>query len=323
MPELAVADLSPVAARVTADRFGISRWSSDYEGLLQGFRPDVVHVTTPPEAHAELARLALAAGAHVIVEKPLTTSVDESLQLLDLATRSNLHLVEDYNYIFNAPVQRALREMGSGELGSVVHVEINVSHDLVSAGSPYRDPGATNPYRHMRGGPVADFLPHLASLAYSFIGPHDKVETMWLKRDATHSLPADEFRALVLGGDATAEVSYSAHSRPEGFFLTVHGTKMRARLNLYEPTVSLERVRAMPGPLVPLVNGLAASWSTAAGSVVGLGSKLSGGPAAYGGLWNLLGLVYSALAQGHDLPITIDDVRNVNLLIADLVEDAP
>jgi predicted dehydrogenase len=322
-PELAVADLSPISARVMADRFGIRTWSSDYAGLLEDFRPDVVHVTTPPAPHAGLAQLALSAGAHVIVEKPLTTSLEQSMELLDLATRLRLHLVEDYNYVFNSPAQRTLRAIKSGQFGDVVHVEINVCHDLLSAGSPYLDRGASNPYLDMRGGAIADFLPHLASLAYFFIGRHDEVETLWFSRDKTHSLPADEFRALVRSRHISAQLSYSSHSRPEGFSLTVHGTKMRARLNLYEPTLSVERVRAMSKPLIPVVNGLAVARSAASGAFVGLGSKLSGGPAAYAGLWNLLREVYDSLAHEHAMPITIDDVRNVNRLIAALVEDAP
>jgi len=175
----------------------------------------------------------------------------------------------------------------------------------------------------MRGGPIADFLPHLASLAYFFIGRHNEAKAMWYSRDKSHSLPADEFRALVRSGDASAQLSYSSHSRPEGFFVTVHGTKMRARLNLYESTLAVERVRSMPKPLMPVVNGLAVSRSTAAGAFVGLGSKLSGGPAAYAGLWNLLGRVYRSLSREQEPPISVDDVRSVNLLIAALVQEAP
>jgi predicted dehydrogenase len=322
-PELAVADLSPIAARVMADRFDIATWSGDYAGLLHDFRPDVVHVTAPPTAHARLANLALEAGAHVIVEKPLTTSLEESMRLIDFATSSRLHLMEDYNYVFNSPVQRTLRAIDSGEFGAVVHVEIDVCHDILAPGSPYLDSGASNPYLNMRGGAIADFLPHLASLTYFFIGRHDQVNALWFRRDKSHSLPADEFRALVLSGDASAQLSYSSHSRPEGFFVTVHGTKMRARLNLYEATLSLERVRAMPRPLMPVINGLSVSRSTGVGAFVGLGSKLSGGPAAYAGLWNLLRRVYDSLWHEQALPITIDDVRSVNLLIAALVKEAP
>jgi predicted dehydrogenase len=306
-----------------ADRFGIETWSSDYARLLEEFRPDVVHVTTPPGSHARLATSALEAGAHVIVEKPLTLSFDESMQLIDVAKRTGLHLLEDYNYVFNSPVQRTLRAISAGHFGEVVHVEIDLCLDIVSPGSTYLDPGAPNPYELMRGGPIADFLPHLASLAYFFIGPHDECQTLWFSRDTSHSLPADEFRALVRSDVTSAQLSYSAHSRPEGFFVTVHGTKMRARLNLFESTLSIERIRAIPKPLMPVVNGLAVSRSSAAGAVLGLGSKLSGGPAAYGGLWNLLGLAYGSLAQDQALPISVADVRSVNLLIADLVQDAP
>ena len=40
--------------------------------MLSDAQPDVVHITTPPESHFEIARLCLAAGCHVYVEKPFT-----------------------------------------------------------------------------------------------------------------------------------------------------------------------------------------------------------------------------------------------------------
>jgi predicted dehydrogenase len=67
--------------------------------MLEKARPDVVHVTTPPTSLFALAMDSLDAGAHVIVEKPATSTFDELETLLRRAQRARRHLVEDHNYV--------------------------------------------------------------------------------------------------------------------------------------------------------------------------------------------------------------------------------
>src|SRR3954452_1705203 len=68
---IGVCDLSPAVAESAAERFGAGAPFTDHRELLAALEPDVVHVTTPPAAHFDIATDALAAGAHVIVEKPI------------------------------------------------------------------------------------------------------------------------------------------------------------------------------------------------------------------------------------------------------------
>src|SRR5260370_766805 len=72
----AVCDREPSVAECAAERYGIPSWFTDHRRMLRDVRPDVVHVTTPPTSHHRLAMDALDAGAHVIVEKPATTTFE-------------------------------------------------------------------------------------------------------------------------------------------------------------------------------------------------------------------------------------------------------
>jgi predicted dehydrogenase len=103
----AVCDLSPSVAEAAAERHQVGRWYTDYRKMLDEVRPNVVHVTTPPNSHYRLASDALNAGSHVIVEKPATVTFDELDGLLHRATERHLALVEDYNYLFNTPPREA------------------------------------------------------------------------------------------------------------------------------------------------------------------------------------------------------------------------
>jgi predicted XRE-type DNA-binding protein len=72
----AICDLSPATAEAVAERFGIRAWFTDHRAMLEKTRADVVHVTTPPTSHFKLAMDSFDAGAHVIVEKPATSTIN-------------------------------------------------------------------------------------------------------------------------------------------------------------------------------------------------------------------------------------------------------
>ena len=67
-----VCDREPLMASQLCERFHIKRYFSDVAELVSYMRPDVVHITTPPASHFEIARLCLELGCHVYVEKPFT-----------------------------------------------------------------------------------------------------------------------------------------------------------------------------------------------------------------------------------------------------------
>ncbi len=324
LPEVelaAVCDLSPALAESTAERFKVPAWYTDHHRMLQELRPDVVHVTTPPPTHFRLAMDALGEGAHVFVEKPITAVVYEDLvALADHADAAGRLLIEDYNYVFNSQIQRLLQLLHSSALGTVMHVEVCLCLDILSGG-PFVDPHLAHPSLSMPGGAIADFLPHLAALAYFFVGPHRSVKAIWRKQGVRpSSLPSDELRALVDAERGTAELVFSAHTQPDAFWFRIYGTKMRAVANLFEPRLTIDRLRPLPRPLITLLNGVQESRDARRAAVRGLLEKLSGGPGSYHGLWELLGRMYRALGSGSEPPVSVRQVREINRLVADLVE---
>jgi predicted dehydrogenase len=304
-----VCDLSPAVAESAAERFGVAARYTDHRELLAELEPDVVHVTTPPAAHFRIAMDALAAGAHVIVEKPIVVAPDQLDELLDQAERRRLNVIENYNYVHNPQMREVRRLIATGELGELTHVEIDVAVDLFADGSPFADPNVAHPAFALPGGVVADFLPHLASLAYFLIGPHAGATSVWGE---------NELRALVEGERATASLSFSSRSRPDGFWVRVHGGRMRVEANLFEPRMTIERVRSAPTPLYPVLNGLSEIAAVGRAAVGGLWGKLSGSPGAYAGLWELIARTYDTVASGGDPPVWPADIRAVNRLVVDL-----
>jgi predicted dehydrogenase len=84
---------------------------------------DAVIVATPPHTHAAVARQAIEAGKHVLVEKPLATTGADSQMLIDESEKRGLTLMVGHTFLYNAAVLRLRDAVRSGELGRVCYVD--------------------------------------------------------------------------------------------------------------------------------------------------------------------------------------------------------
>ena len=308
-----ICDLSPAAAEFATERHGAGAWFTDYREMFARVTPDVVHITTPPSSHYRLAIDAIRAGAHVIVEKPSTETLPELELLLKLGADKNRAVVEDFNYLFNEAPREMLARIDSGEFGAVVHVEVMLCLNILGPGG-FADPNSPSPILKTRGGAIADFLPHLASMAHLFIGPHRTVQTIWRKRRESLA-PFDEFRGQVDGERGTAALTFTSSSKPDAFWLRVYGEKMQATANLFETRVTYNWIRGGPPPLTPLFNGLDEGKAIRKAARGTLWRKFKGGPGTYEGLFEVITRTYRSLADGSPLPITRQQVLEVNRLV--------
>jgi predicted dehydrogenase len=120
---VAIGSRTPAGAAAFAREFDVDRAHGSYESLVADPEVDVVYVATPHPLHHDNARLALAAGKPVLVEKPFTMTADEARDLVALARGSGLFLMEAMWTRF-LPHVVAIREiLARGELGEIVGVE--------------------------------------------------------------------------------------------------------------------------------------------------------------------------------------------------------
>jgi predicted dehydrogenase len=93
-------------------------------GSLQAALPhvDAVVIATPPQTHAELALMAVREGKHVLVEKPLTTSLMDAELLVDAARVANSITMVGHTFQFNPAVRELRRRLASGELGEIYYI---------------------------------------------------------------------------------------------------------------------------------------------------------------------------------------------------------
>jgi predicted dehydrogenase len=318
----AVCDRSPALAEATAEEFRVPRFFPDAARMLAEVRPDVVHVTTPPQSHVALARLALEAGSHVFVEKPLALSRSDAEALLDLAEARGRWLIEDHNYLFSPAVQSLLETAARGDLGQCVQVDVLFAVNPLGPGSRHGDPAAPESLVGLPGGAVLDFVTHLAYLACAFAGAPSVATTQW-RRMSPGASTWDEFRALVRCESGFASLAWSANAQPDTFSLRVHGTQLRGSASLFEPLLAIERLHPGARPLIPVRNGFSAARAYASSAILGLWRKLQGRPVTYSGLWELLARTYAAHQRGAAPPISTAQVRAANRLVWMLLEQEP
>lgn len=119
----AIVDFSESRKIVAAEKHPEASIFNSLEEALDSVACDAVIVATPSRTHFQLAKSALMAGLHVIVEKPLTTNLDEARELTDLAKSRDLILLVDHTYVYS-PAVEVMREMVlGGELGDLVYFD--------------------------------------------------------------------------------------------------------------------------------------------------------------------------------------------------------
>lgn len=130
-----VCDREPLMAQQLYERFPIKSCFPDIAALLGEARPDVVHVTTPPASHYELARLCLEAGCHVYVEKPFALNAVDAEDLLHLARQKGLKITAGHDDQFRPATRRMRTLIHSGFLGDgPLHLESYYGYEIARTG---------------------------------------------------------------------------------------------------------------------------------------------------------------------------------------------
>ena len=133
---IAACDMSEARLEPIQRRHPSLRPTTSFDDVLSDPTVDVVAIATPVHTHFALAKKALEAGKHVLVEKPMTTSPADAQELVDLAERKGLILMVDHTFVYTGAVRRIKQLIDNGELGNMYYydsVRVNlglIQHDV-------------------------------------------------------------------------------------------------------------------------------------------------------------------------------------------------
>lgn len=126
----AVAARDRTRAEQFARKHGVERVFGDYQDLLDSPEVDAVYIPLPNGLHGRWTRAAVAAGKHVLCEKPFTANAEEAREIARLAADSGLVVMEAFHYRYHPLIRAAEEIVASGELGTLRRVETALSFPL-------------------------------------------------------------------------------------------------------------------------------------------------------------------------------------------------
>jgi predicted dehydrogenase len=119
----AVCDVDIARAQTLAGSYSGVAATDDLRELLQNPEVEAIAVSTPAATHLEVAMAAIEAGKHVLVEKPLASSFDDGLALVNAAQERGVVLMCDHTYCYTPAVGRIRELVRSGELGDLQFID--------------------------------------------------------------------------------------------------------------------------------------------------------------------------------------------------------
>ncbi len=164
-PVAPICDIDTDRAQVHADQHRIPKVYSDWREMLEAEQPELVSVCLPNALHRDITIGALEAGAHVLCEKPLATSVAEANEMFDAARKAGRVLMAAQLYRYEPNARAIKRVIESGVLGDIYHVEVDAMRRL---GIPTW--GAFHQKSASVGGALLDIGVHMLDQALWLIG---------------------------------------------------------------------------------------------------------------------------------------------------------
>ncbi len=118
-----ICDLDEARLAAMGRRYPMAQTTSDYRRLVNDPELHAVAVVTPVATHFPLAKELLSAGKHVLVEKPLTATVGEAEELIELAQANNCTLMVDHTFVYTGAVRKMKEIVTNGELGDLLYFD--------------------------------------------------------------------------------------------------------------------------------------------------------------------------------------------------------
>lgn len=201
----------------------------DYEAILKKTKPDAVVISGPDHLHADQAVLALECGAHVLVEKPLTTTVADARRVIECARKNNLQVMTDHTMRYCFPYREYAFAAKDGRVGKIFFVQGNYIHDMWEYYAP--EGVCHTPWRIDKDNPQNILLGggcHGIDLMLWTVGQPCVEVTAYSNKFCVPQFPADDCYLVMMkfqdGALGKCFVSSGCAGGGQGEFLEVYGT---------------------------------------------------------------------------------------------------
>ncbi|HDY74871.1 MAG TPA: Gfo/Idh/MocA family oxidoreductase, partial [Euryarchaeota archaeon] len=166
----AIADINEKAAKTLAKKYQIPHVYVDFHDLINNPDIDLVSICTPNHLHREMAVACANAGKHILIEKPMATTVGDAEEIIRAVKKNNIKLCVVQNYRFFPAVKEAKKRIQDGRIGDIVSIHA-YGHLLQSFDRSWA-------LSEGNAGVIEDFGPHLIDILFYLTG-FDEVKKVY------------------------------------------------------------------------------------------------------------------------------------------------
>jgi len=228
----AVCDVNGERASAIAREYGVERVYNEYRKALEDNRVNAVYLATPVALHVPMTVQAIQSGKHVLVEKPLGLSYENTRPALDAEAAAAVSAGCAYFRRFY-PAYRMVRDMiERGEFGRIVHIRLAYFSRF--------DPGPDDPkrWRVVRaasgGGPLSDMGTHMFDVLIGLFGLPERVSAMTVTRDRDWDVEDGAGIVMRMPDGALATAAFHWNSKTWSHSFEVIGAEARVLWQPYD-----------------------------------------------------------------------------------------
>lgn len=223
----AVCDLNKDLARNVAHKFAIPSVYSDLSEMLSRERPDIVDVCTPPKAHASVAIEAMKSGCHVLLEKPMASSVFDCDKMIRASEKYGVKLSVVHNQRFCPPFLKAEELVKSGAIGELTGMRVI----MLTRREEYM--AHENHWVHsLPGGVLGETGPHAVYVSLAFLKNVKDVYVFARKKTPYPWVLYDDYRIEIEGGNINSSIYVSHASDYTAGEVDLFGTEHALKIDL-------------------------------------------------------------------------------------------
>jgi predicted dehydrogenase len=316
---VAVCDRELLMAKQLAERFDVESCFGDSRELLETAKPDVVHITTPPQSHFQLGRQCLEFGSHVYVEKPFTVTATEATSLIQLAQERSLKVTAGHNLQFTPEMLKMRRLVGEGFLGGKpIHLESHFSYELGDAGYVGAFLGNPEHWVHQLPGQLFhNILSHGLAKLVEFL-EHEVTEIIAIAHQSPllQKFPGlrvmDELRVLLRDSNGTtAFFCFTSQIKPALNHLHIFGPRNSLTVNHISGTVIREKAGSFKSYLTFFLPPLVAAQEQLGGAFANMAAFLGRRLYQDFGMKELIERFYESIRSGGEPPIPYREIVTI------------
>ncbi|OES44935.1 Gfo/Idh/MocA family protein [Domibacillus iocasae] len=220
---VAVCDKVEVAMQPYTEEYGAKLYT-ELSDMLQDPSIDIVCICTPSGLHAPLAEQVAAAGKHIVLEKPIAMTIEETNRIIEAANANNIKLAVVHPNRFRPVVQELRKILDSGKLGKISHANCIVNWNR---NQEYYDQAPWRGTKQHDGGVLMNQAIHNLDLLLWFMGDAQEVFSMEATR--LRNIEAEDVSTGIVrfksGALANVQASTTVYSKNYEESMTIFGEK--------------------------------------------------------------------------------------------------